>query len=94
MKLLCINNKEIVIDGSCCYGGEELTEGEVYTTRGKPFKSQLTNGKWVDCYYIDGIGARLAMRFTELVDGEEEEENEESFIIKKKKELLEQTNLN
>ncbi len=65
MKLLCINNKEIVIDNIRFIPGG-LEEDKDYVTRGKPFTS--SSGQL--CYYIEGIGKRLCCRFTELLEGE------------------------
>lgn len=77
MKLLCINNKDITINGLLHYGGRDLKEGEIYTTKGKPFNN---NGQM--CYYIDGIGSRMCCRFTEVLD--ETDKKEETLFVKQK----------
>jgi len=78
MKLLCINNKDINIDGRLHWGGRELKEGEIYTTKGKPFMS--VNKQM--CYYIDGFGSKMCCRFTELL--EETDKKEETLFVKEK----------
>lgn len=67
MKLLCINNRLITKETATQIfrqRGEGLVEGESYITRGKSFKDE--DGDL--CYYIEGFGARLCCRFTELLD--------------------------
>jgi hypothetical protein len=81
MKLLCINDKPIIrhdVNGnlrkSLAY---MLTEGEVYTTRGKRYIDEDGD----ECYYIDGLGSRLAIRFTELLDSEAQKEEKKEFLL-------------
>lgn len=84
MKLLCINNKEIIVKTATeiiVHNGEGLIEGEVYETRGKAFKDEDE----ILCYYIEGLGIRLCQRFTELLD--EEKTAEEKAIDKLKEEF-------
>jgi len=81
MKLLCINNKTISrsskIDGCMINAtGEGLVEGKIYKTIGKPFNSSLSG---YECYYIQGMGAKLSERFTELLDNEEAKTIEEEI---------------
>lgn len=78
MKLLCIETKDIVIGEWTYWGGKNLKEGEIYTTRGKPFK----NDSGQLCYYIDGIGRKLCCRFTELLD--DTDKKEETLYVKEK----------
>lgn len=63
MKLLCINAKEITT-ATHTLSGEGLKEGEIYTTLGKTFLGK----SGLPCYYIEGLGARLVSRFTELLE--------------------------
>lgn len=63
MKLLCINSKDIKTK-NYLYIGTGLEEGKIYSTKGKPF----IDGENELYYYIDGLGARLCRRFTELLD--------------------------
>jgi hypothetical protein len=82
MKLLCVNPKIIEIkEGNHItrYHGTGLKEGEIYITRGKPFKSETG----MDNYYIDGLGPRLACRFTELLEEEDtvEEVSLEELLV-------------
>ena len=67
MKLLCVNTKDIIINNRLKYGGRSLKEGEIYTTKGKPY---ISNGEM--CYYIDGIGTKMCCRFTGVLDEKEE----------------------
>lgn len=70
MKLLCINDKKIRIETDTHIfeaSGECLKEGNEYDTRGKTFKDE----DGLDCYYIEGVGAKLACRFTELLEEQE-----------------------
>ena len=67
-ELLCINDTKIKI-GGITYSGESLKEGQTYFTRGKIFETH----HGVKCYYIEGLGIRLACRFTELLDNNESE---------------------
>ena len=83
MKLLCINNKDIIVElpnETICCNASDLTEGQEYITRGKPFKDEDNQL----CYYIDGIGNRLCIRFTELL---EESNTAEKAIEQIKREL-------
>lgn len=77
MKLLCINAGVIEKNGLQCEG-KDLEEGKIYETKAKSFigKSGAEN------YYIEGVGARLACRFAELL----EEKDKASEAIKKLKE--------
>jgi hypothetical protein len=89
MKLLCVNSQMIEIkEGNHItrYHGAGLKEGEIYITRGKSFKSEsgLYN------YYIDGLGPRLACRFTELL--EDEDTIEEVSLEKLLADALEEEN--
>jgi len=77
MKLLCIDNKPIVINNYIGMG-TGLIEGEIYETKGKSFIRKDGNL----CYYIEGLGARMVCRFTELLD----EKYKEDIAIEKLKE--------
>src|SRR6187401_1156999 len=88
-KLLCVNAKIIeYIDPET---KEKLNlipagleEGKIYITRGAPFMAE--HGCY--CYYIEGIGQRLASRFTDLLDDDVEEEVQaEKAIVDIKNEL-------
>lgn len=76
MKLLCINARKIETE-KFVYKGSGLEEGKIYETKGKPFLGEDSNFK----YYIEGLGTRLASRFTELLD----EKSEEDIAIEKLK---------
>lgn len=67
MKLLCINNKDIITN-RFTYVAINLVEGEIYETRGKSFRDEY--GQL--CYYVDGVGIRLCCRFTELLEDKSE----------------------
>lgn len=69
MKLLCINANEIVFPGVVTCTGLNLEEGKIYETIAKPF----TDEHDLQSYYITGLGAKLACRFTELLDDSKEE---------------------
>ncbi len=82
MKLLCVNPKMIEIkEGNHItrYHGTDLKEGEIYVTRGKPFKSE----SGMNNYYIEGLGPRLVCRFTELLEEEDtvEEVSLEELLV-------------
>ena len=81
MKLLCINDKYIK-HNNITSRGAGLKEGETYITKGKPYAG--TTGDPV--YYIEGLGAKLCCRFTELLDERDEAERESDFAIEKLKE--------
>lgn len=61
MKLICINNKTIKIAGFDCYGHGLVVDNIYYGTIGEEI-----GGK--PCYYIDGLGLKLACRFKEVDD--------------------------
>ena len=63
MKLLCINNRELIIKGRRALGSG-LEEGKEYETKGEPFVGD-SGGL---CYYIKGIGSRLCCRFTKVIE--------------------------
>lgn len=67
MKLLCINANIIKIN-DIKFTGDGLVEGKTYTTRGKPYLDEDN----LDVYYIDGLGGKLKIRFTELLDNDSE----------------------
>jgi hypothetical protein len=81
MKLLCINDNSIFNrdeDGNTRESqGWGLIEGHVYTTRGKKYVDEDGD----ECYYIDGLGSRLACRFTELLDSEVQKEEKKEFLL-------------
>ena len=66
MELLCINSNIIEYTGSR-HSGDGLVEGRTYTTIGKPY----INDGGHQCYYIEGLGSKLCVRFTELEDSKE-----------------------
>jgi len=88
-KLLCVNAKIIeYIDPETKERLKlhpvGLEEGKVYITRGAPFMAEHS----CYCYYIEGIGQRLASRFTDLLDDDVEEELQaEKAIVDIKNEL-------
>ncbi len=67
MKLLCINTKIIKSGVFICHGNG-LKEGEIYTTKGKSYEDE--GGM---AYYIEGLGSKLCVRFTELLEEDEAE---------------------
>ena len=80
MKLLCVNDKNIlrtVNDRKVLSLGLGLVEGDVYTTRGKQFVD-VDNDL---CYYIEGLGVKLACRFTELLEDEVKKEEKKEFLL-------------
>jgi hypothetical protein len=85
-KLLCVNSQKIVYKTKyveITSHGTGLVEGEVYITRGKPYYDE--NNRL--CYFIDGLGEKLACRFTELLSDTEEERIAEKAIKKLKEEF-------
>jgi len=88
-KLLCINTKIIKFidpktEKKWTLIPAGLEEGKIYITRGAPF---LTEHGAI-CYYIEGLGERLASRFTDLLDDSTEEEVEaEMALVSIKNEL-------
>lgn len=80
MKLLCVNAK-IIKSKKFHHTGDNLVEGEIYITNCK----QFTDEDGFLCYYIEGLGAKLACRFAELL--EEDKSEAEKAIEKLKKEM-------
>jgi tRNA U34 2-thiouridine synthase MnmA/TrmU len=70
MELLCVDASIIVSkldkDKTHEHTGEGLKEGQIYTTNGKIF--EYKHG--LMCYYIEGLGIKLACRFTEVLKEE------------------------
>jgi hypothetical protein len=77
-KLLCVNARILKFtnpDGKIQYCRPAgLTEGYVYTTRGEKYTGKMGR----DCYYIDDVGERLALRFTNYLDDDMTEEDREA----------------
>ena len=66
MKLLCVNDKDIVSiknNVQIRHIGNGLVENQIYETIGKSF----IDADGDECYYVSGIGTRLKCRFTELL---------------------------
>lgn len=80
MKLLCINAKLIIRtqnEKTYRHNATQLIEGKIYETFGKPYYNDINNY----VYYINGLGEKMACRFTEVL--------ESSFISKKSLEEIE-----
>jgi hypothetical protein len=88
-KLLCINAKVIKhfdpeTEKTWILHPVGLEEGDVYITRGAQYLTE--HGTY--CYYIEGLGSRLASRFTDLLDDDTEEEVQaEKALVSIKNEL-------
>ena len=80
MKLLCIDASPIIsIDSDSSrrtHQGHGLKEGEIYETKGELF----TNYFGDSVYYIQGLGIRLACRFTKALSPEKIEIKLTEFI--------------